>query len=70
MGCSSSKNLPQEDFEVRRRDDYDSSGQRVYRENVRVENDAAYTGDMMNGLKDGQGKQTCMYNWKFYDSIL
>jgi hypothetical protein len=60
MGCSSSKNLPREEVvAVPRQNDVDTSGQRVYRENVRVENDAVYTGDMLNGLKDGQGRQAC-----------
>jgi hypothetical protein len=57
MGCSSSKNLPREEVvDVQK---HEPVGERIYKENARVENDATYTGEFMNGLKDGKGHQKC-----------
>jgi hypothetical protein len=34
---------------------------RVVKDNVEVDNGAVYSGEFMNGLKDGEGTQKCMY---------
>lgn len=64
MGCGTSKNQFQNDDNVvirSREDSAPGKDERVYRENVRVENDAVYTGEFVGGKKDGKGTQKCMF---------
>ena len=59
MGCAGSKHKVKEnDFNnqpVAR-----SKAEREFKENFEVDNGAMYTGEFLNGIKDGTGTQKCM----------
>lgn len=62
MGCGSSKNQFKEDENnIVVGSSENLADTRVFRENVTVENDAVYSGEFVNGRKDGQGTQKCMH---------
>ena len=60
MGCAGSKNSVQEKENTRRPVSGPTSA-REQRDNVEVENGAIYSGEMIGGMKDGQGSQKCMF---------
>jgi len=64
MGCGSSKNrydIDENNMAIRSTENLDPPQDvRTFKENVKVENNAVYTGDFVNGRKDGQGTQKCM----------
>lgn len=63
MGCGSSKNQVRDDennMAIRSSENLEEeSAAKTYKSNVKVENDAVYTGEFVNGRKEGQGTQKC-----------
>jgi hypothetical protein len=60
MGCAGSKSSVKEKDTPTRQVVSAPATSRETRENVEVENGAIYSGEMIGGMKDGQGAQKCM----------
>ena len=60
MGCGGSKQSIKE-IDTSSRPQPKPVVERVRVENYQVENGAIYSGEMLNGVKDGEGTQTCMF---------
>jgi len=60
MGCGASKQAIREVDSAERQVQKLNEGTRTKVENYQVDGGAIFTGEMLNGLKDGFGVQKCM----------
>ena len=68
MGCGGSKQSIKE-TEGPNRPQAKGGAMRTRVENYQVENGALYSGEMLNGQKDGEGTQKCMCAYLCFRSI-